>query len=71
MIKKVREDKIPVILKIELTSDKLARSIAEETGAKVLELNAAHNVSEEDFRKGTTYAEMMEKNIGVLREALE
>ena len=71
LIKKVREDKIPVILKIELTSDKLARSIAEETGAKVLELNAAHNVSEEDFRKGTTYAEMMEKNIGVLREALE
>lgn len=71
MINKIKENNFKVILKIELTSDKLAESIASETGAKILELNAVHNISQDDFEKGVTYADIMEKNLGVLREALE
>lgn len=70
LINKAKSDNIKVILKIELTSDKLAQSIADEAGAKVMTLNAAHNISSEDFAKGTTYADMMENNIEVLKEAL-
>ncbi|MBR3257067.1 zinc ABC transporter substrate-binding protein [Candidatus Saccharibacteria bacterium] len=70
LINKVREDKIGVVLKIELSSGKLAETIANETGAKVLELNSAHNVSREDFESGLTYVEILEKNLEVLREAL-
>lgn len=71
LIDKVKTDNIKTILKIELTSDKLAKTIAEETGAKILTLNAAHNISKEDFESGLTYADIMEANIDVLKEALK
>ena len=71
LIDKAKTEGVKVILKIELTSDKLAQTIADEAGAKVMTLNAAHNISQEDFERGVTYAEIMEGNIEVLREALE
>lgn len=71
LIDKAKSDGIKTILKIELTSDKLAKSIADEVGAKVMTLNATHNISSEDFEKGVTYAEIMESNIDVLKEALK
>ncbi len=70
LVDKIKTDQIPVVLKIELTSDKLAQTIASETGAKVRELNAAHNVSQTDFDAGVTYADLVERNLTVLREAL-
>lgn len=71
LINKAKADNIKTILKIELTSDKLAQTIADETGGKVLTLNAAHNISQADFDGGLTYADIMENNISVLREALK
>ena len=70
LIDKVRKEKIPVVLKIELSSNKTAQTIADETGAKVLTFNSAHNISAEDFAKGVTYADIMESNLAVLEEAL-
>ena len=67
---KVKEDKIPVIFHIELSNNKIAKSIAEATGAKMLQLNAVHNVTKEDFEKGETYLSLMEKNLKPLEEAL-
>jgi zinc transport system substrate-binding protein len=71
LINKAKADNIKTILKIELTSDKLAQTIADETGGKVLTLNAANNISQADFDDGLTYADIMENNISVLREALK
>ncbi len=71
LIDKAKAEGVKVILKIELTSDKLAQTIADEAGAKVMTLNAAHNISQEDFERGATYADIMERNIEVLREALK
>ena len=71
LIKKIKEDGINVVLKTELTSDKLAKAISEETGAKIMVLNAGHNISAEDFENGVEYADIMEKNIEVLKEALK
>lgn len=70
LINKAKSDHINTILKIELTSDKLANTIANEASAKVLVLNAAHNISKEDFDNGLTYADIMENNTKVLEEAL-
>lgn len=67
---KVKEDKIPVVFHIELSNTKIANSIAEATGAKVLQLNAVHNVSKEDFEKGASYLSLMEENLKTLEEAL-
>ena len=70
LIKKVKEDKVPAVLKIELSSGKIANTIASETGVKVLTFNACHNQSKEDFEKGKTYIDYMNENIKVLKEVL-
>ena len=66
----VKKEKIPVILYIELSSGKVAKTIAEETGTKVLQIQTLHNVSKDDFENGETYVSLMRRNINVLKEAL-
>ena len=70
LIDKVKTEEIPVVFKVELSSGKIADTIAKETGAKVVEFNAVHNVSAEDFAAGATYVSLMEKNVSALKEAL-
>ena len=70
LINKVKSDKIPVVLHIELSNGNMANTIAKETGAKVLELASAHNISQSDFESGITYVDIMNCNIEVLKEAL-
>ena len=61
---------LPVVLKCDLSAGKLADTIAEACGAKVLTLYSAHTVSKADFDAGETYLSLMERNLDVLREAL-
>lgn len=70
LVNKVKEDNVPVVFKIELSNGKIAESISKETGAKVLEFNSAHNISEKDFSDGKTYVDIMRENTKVLKEAL-
>ncbi|MBQ6320633.1 zinc ABC transporter substrate-binding protein [Candidatus Saccharibacteria bacterium] len=70
LIDKVKSDHIPVVLKIELSSDKLARQISESTGAKIRELHAAHNITKDDFEAGVTLPDLLKRNLKVLKEAL-
>ena len=70
LIDKVKSEKIPVVFTIELSNKKIAEAISLETGAKVLELHSAHNVSLADFESGITYVDIMENNIKALSEAL-
>lgn len=70
LVDKVKSDNIPVVLKIELSSGKIAESIAKETNTKVLEFHSAHNISQSDFDSGVTYVDLMKRNIEVLKEAL-
>lgn len=70
LIDKVKEENIPVILKIELTSARVANAIAEETNTKVMTFYTCHNVTKEQFDNGITYYDLMEENIDVLKEAL-
>ncbi len=70
LINYVKNNNIPVVFHIELSNGKIAETIAKETGAKVMEFNAIHNISKDDFDKGITYVDYMKKNIEVLKEAL-
>ncbi|MDR0861327.1 MAG: metal ABC transporter substrate-binding protein [Oscillospiraceae bacterium] len=70
LIDKVRAEQIPVVFHIELSNAKIADTLAEATGAKVLELHAAHNISKADFESGVTYLDIMTQNSDALREAL-
>lgn len=66
----VKKNKYPVVLKEELTSDRIAHSIAEADGAKVMDFWSGHNVTARDYENGETYVTMMRRNLDVLREAL-
>ena len=70
LINEINEKKIPVIYYEELTEPKIARTISEQTGSKMLLFHSAHNVSKEDFDKGITYIDIMKQNIENLKEGL-
>ena len=59
-----------VIFTTEFSSKNAASVIARECSLQVTELHSCHNVSKEDFERGVTYAELMEKNLDALTEAL-
>ena len=66
----MRADALPAVYQIELSDGRTARAIAEETGAEVLTLQSAQNVSEADFAAGATYVRLMRENIEALRRGL-
>jgi zinc transport system substrate-binding protein len=70
LINKIRAEKIPVIFHIELSNEKIADTIAEETGAKKLLLHAGHNITRRDFDRGLTFLELQQANVPRLKEAL-
>ena len=70
---KVQEENIPVVLYIELNNGKVAKVIAEEVGNNVqaMQIQTLHNVRLEDFNNGETWVSLMERNIDVLKKALQ
>lgn len=70
LIDYVKEEHIPVVFSIELSSGNIAKTIVEATGAKQLTLHSAHNISKADFEAGITYLDLMQENLKVLKEAL-
>ena len=71
LVQKVKEENVPVVLYIELSSGKTAISIANETGTKAMQIQTLHNVSKTDFENKETYVSLMTRNIEVLKEALQ
>ena len=70
LIDKVRKENIPVVFKIELSSDATAEAIAAETGARVLEFNSCHSITRDQFDGGSTYVSLMRQNLENLKIAL-
>lgn len=71
IIDEIRQNDIPVIYYQELTDPKVAQSISDETGAKMLLLHSCHNVSKDDFNNGVTYLSLMQQNAQNLKEGLQ
>ena len=76
LTRQVKDRRLPVVLKIELTSDKVAKAVAEaastkDHNVKVETFYTCHNVTRQQFDAGETYVSLMEKNVKVLRVALE
>lgn len=67
---KVREQNIPVIFKMELSSPNMAQTIADDTGAVVRTFYSGHNISKDQFEAGETYLSLMYDNAEALKEAL-
>ena len=70
LIDLVNEQHIPVVYTIELSSRKVAKAIAETTGAQVRTFHSCQTVSHAEFDSGVTYLQLMEANADALREGL-
>lgn len=64
LVDQIKKDNIKYVFYEELTSPKIAETIARETNAKMLLLNAAHNITKDQFERGDTF-------IGILKTDLE
>lgn len=70
LIDTVKKYKLPYIYTIELSSQNIARSISEQTGAQILTLQSCQGISRDDFQSGATYVSLMQKNVENLRKGL-
>ena len=71
LIDKVKEEQIPAVYYLELSSHRVAEIIGEETEAEPLVLHACHNVTRAQFDTGITYAGLMRQNIENLRKGID
>jgi zinc transport system substrate-binding protein len=71
LINKVKEENIPVVFHIELSTGKIADTICEATGAAKMQFNACHNVTKADFDAGVSYLDLMWDNVEALKSALK
>lgn len=71
LTKTVQAEKIPVVLYIELSNQKLADTVCEATGAEKRLFHSCHNVTKAEIESGVTYLSLMKQNLAVLKEALK
>lgn len=70
LIKTMKESGLKTIYYEELVDPKVAKVIADQTGAKMLLLHGAHNVSKEELSAGISYIKIMEDNLEKLKQGL-
>lgn len=66
----VKEENIPVVFHIEMSSHKVADAIAEATGAELLLIHSCHTLTNEELKNGCGYVSLMTQNAENLRKAL-
>ncbi len=71
LIMHVKEENIPAVFHLSLSTGNIADAICDATGAKKLPFHACETVSKADFDAGVTYIELMRENAEALREALK
>ena len=71
LVEQIEKDKIRYVFYEELTSPKIAETIAGETKAKLLLLNAAHNLSRDQFEQGLSFFDILKKDLENMRVGLE
>jgi zinc transport system substrate-binding protein len=71
LVNKIKKENISVVLYLELSNHKIADVLAETCGIKTAMFHSCHNMSKEGLESGETYLSLMEKNLEVLKEALQ
>lgn len=71
LTEQIKKDYINYIFYEELTSPKIAETLAKETKAKLLLLNGAHNLTKKDYESGASFISIMEENLKNLTLGLE
>jgi len=71
LVHQIKKDKIKYIFYEELTSPKIAETIAHESKTKMLLLNAGHNVSRDQLDQGVSFFDILHQDLDNLRIGLE
>jgi zinc transport system substrate-binding protein len=71
LIEQIKKDNIHYIFYEELTSPKIAETLAHETNTKMLLLNAGHNVSRADLENNVSFISIMINDLQNLKIGLE
>jgi zinc transport system substrate-binding protein len=71
LINEIRITKSKTVFTEELIEPRIANTIASETGASVLELNGAHNISSDKFNSQISFVDIMKQNLENLSIGLE
>lgn len=61
---------VPAVFCIELSSRRLGKVLAEDSGLPVAEFHTCHNISADDLAAGETWVSLMERNYKVLSDIL-
>ena len=67
----INERQIKAVYCTELSNRVIAEAIAEQTGAQIIELHSAHNVTLKDFNGGTSYADILRRNAKAIRKGIK
>lgn len=70
LIDRVREENIKAVFYIEMSDERIADTVCEETGAQKLLFHSCHNVTKDELESGATYISIMENNLKNLKIAL-
>jgi zinc transport system substrate-binding protein len=71
LVKQMKAIGLKHVFTEELLSPRISEMIAKESGASVLLLHGAHNISKEDFDHGVTFIPLMKRNLINLRTGLQ
>ncbi len=67
----LRQNGLQYLFYEELLTPRIAETLARETGASLLRLHGAHNVSREELIAGTTFLDFMEQNLAQMLRGLQ
>ncbi|MEW6586190.1 MAG: metal ABC transporter substrate-binding protein [Nitrospirota bacterium] len=71
LINKLKSNNLHFLFYEELVMPRVAETIAKETGAGMLKLHGAHNVTKAELEEGVTFISLMEQNLVNLKKGLE
>jgi zinc transport system substrate-binding protein len=71
LINKIKTEDIPAILYLEMSSQKIADTLSEETGVKTLPMHSGQTISKEDFDNKVSYTDLLNRNLETLKEVLK
>lgn len=71
LVKQINKYDLKHIYYEELVEPRVAKTISQETGAALLMLHGAHNISKAELAKGVSFLDIMEHNLANLKTGLQ
>lgn len=71
IIDTVRGQQIPCVYIIEMSTGRVAQTVAAETGCEVQSMHSCQNVTKDEMAAGETYVSLMRRNLAALQAGLK